>query len=183
MLDTSHKLFPGRFAYKHELNTIEITAFDGNHLSIGEGEYGQVYAVKPTELSPELGNMIKLGTTRYGKSSAELCQIVDWDGSEIIFDIKGEIYPKVAGYLATRGRLITIDLSQGLGDQYDPLQGHTSERELHKLAKHLVYDPHDKETIFSERGAKMVTQIFLAAHRTRRAAAAVFGQPHQPWRQ
>jgi len=163
VLDTSHKLFPGRLAYKHELNTIEITAFDGNHLLIGEGEYGQVYGVKPTEKSPELGNMIKLGTTRYGKSSAELCQIVDWDGSEVIFDIKGEIYPKVAGYLATRGRLITIDLSQGLADQYDPLQGHTSERELHKLAKHLVYDPHDKETIFSERGAKMVTQIFLAA--------------------
>src|SRR5687767_5074834 len=163
VLDTSHKLFPGRLAYKHELNTIEIMAFDGNHLLIGEGEYGQVYAVKPTELSPELGNMIKLGTTRYGKSSAELCQIVDWDGSEVIFDIKEEIYPKVAGYLATRGRLITIDLSQGLGDQYDPLQGHTIDRELHKLAKHLVYDPHDKETIFSERGAKMVTQIFLAA--------------------
>jgi len=163
VLDTSHKLFPGRLAYKHELNTIEITAFDGNHLLIGEGEYGQVYAVKPTEKSPELGNMIKLGTTRYGKSSAEFCQIVDWDGSEVIFDIKGEIYPKVAGYLATRGRLITIDLSQGLGDQYDPLQGHTSDRELHKLAKHLVYDPHDKETIFSDRGAKMVTQIFLAA--------------------
>jgi hypothetical protein len=44
VLDTSHKLFPGRFAYKHELNTIEITQFDGNHLLIGEGEYGQVYA-------------------------------------------------------------------------------------------------------------------------------------------
>jgi hypothetical protein len=86
VLDTSHKLFPGRLAYKHELNTIEITAFDGNHLLIGEGEYGQVYGVKPTEKSPELGNLIKLGTTRYGKSSAELCQIVDWEGSEIIFE-------------------------------------------------------------------------------------------------
>src|ERR687894_2556494 len=163
VLDTSHKLFPNRLAYKHELINHEITAFDGNHLLIGEGEYGQVYAVQPTENSPELGNMIKLGTTRYGKSSAELCQIVDWEGSGIIFDIKGEIYPKVAGYLATRGRLISIDLSLGLGDQYDPLQGHTKDRKLHKLAKHLVYDPHDKETIFSDRGAKMVTQIFLAA--------------------
>ena len=47
VLDTSHKLFPGRLAYKHELNTIEITAFDGNHLLIGEGEYGQVYGVQP----------------------------------------------------------------------------------------------------------------------------------------
>src|SRR5918997_4392006 len=126
VLDSSHKLFPGRLTYKHELNTIEITAFDGNHLLIGEGAYGQVYAVKPTALSPELGNMIKLGTTRYGKSSAELCQIVDWEGSEIMFDIKGEIYPKVAGSLATKGRVLTIDLSRGLGDQYDPLQGHTT---------------------------------------------------------
>src|ERR671917_2606048 len=116
VLDTSHKLFPGRLAYKHELNTIEITAFDGNHLLIGEGAYGQVYAVLPTEKSPELGNMIKLGTTRYGKSTAELCQIVDWDGSGIIFDIKREIQPKVAGYLKTRGRVINIDLSKGAGD-------------------------------------------------------------------
>jgi type IV secretory pathway TraG/TraD family ATPase VirD4 len=162
-LDTSQKLFPARLAHKHELNNIEITAFDGKHLHIGEGEYGQVYAVLPTENSPELGNSIKLGTTRYGKSTAELCQIVDWDGSGVIFDIKREIYPKVAGYLATKGRVLNIDLSRGLGNQYDPLQGHTSERELHKLAKHLVYDPRDKETIFSERGAKMLTQIFLAA--------------------
>jgi hypothetical protein len=161
--DSAHKLYTDRLAYKHELNNIEIAAFDGNHLHIGEGEYGQVYAVLPTTESPELGNMIKLGTTRYGKSTAELCQIVDWEGSEIIFDIKREIYPKVAGYLETRGRVITIDLSKGLGDQYDPLQGHTTERELFKLAKHLVFDPHDKETVFSERGAKMLTQLFLTA--------------------
>jgi type IV secretory pathway TraG/TraD family ATPase VirD4 len=163
VLDTSKKLYSGRMAYTHELNDLEITTFDGKFLHIGEGEYGQVYAVKPTKKRRELGNMIKLGTTRCGKSTAELCQIVDWDGSAIIFDIKREIYPKVAGYLATRGRVINIDLSRGLGNQYDPLQGHSSERELHKLAKHLVYDPNDKDTIFSERGAKMVTQIFLAA--------------------
>ena len=126
--DSSQKLYPARLAYKHELHTLEITQFDGNHLLIGEGEYDQVYGIKPTKKRRELGNMIKLGTTRCGKSSAELCQIVEWDGSAIIFDIKREIYPKVAGYLATRGRLITIDLSRGLGNQYDPLQGHTSER-------------------------------------------------------
>jgi hypothetical protein len=163
--DTSQKLYPDRLAYKHELNTLAITDFDGKHLHIGEGNYGQVYGVKPTKKRRELGNIIKLGTTRCGKSSAELCQIVDFDGSEIIFDIKREIYPKVAGYLATKGRVINIDLSRGLGNQYDPLQGHTSTRQLHKLAKHLVFDPNDKDTIFSERGAKMVTQIFRAARR------------------
>ena len=159
---TDKKLFPARLAYKHELNDLEITEFNGNHLHIGEGEYGQVYAVLPTTKRQELGNIIKLGTTRCGKSTAELCQIVDWEGSEIIFDIKREIYPQVAGFLATKGRVINIDLSRGLG-QYDPLQGHTSERELHKLAKHLVFDPNDKETIFNERAAKMLTQLFLAA--------------------
>src|SRR5688500_19152808 len=92
VLDTSHKLFPGRLAYKHELNTIEITAFDGNHLLIGEGAYGQVYGVKPKEKSHELGNMIKLGTTRYGKSSAEFSRIVDWYRCVVLFVIIGEIY-------------------------------------------------------------------------------------------
>jgi type IV secretory pathway TraG/TraD family ATPase VirD4 len=164
-LDTSHKLYPDRLAYKHELNNLEITEFDGNHLLIGEGEYGQVYGVLPTKKRQHIGNSMKLGTTRCGKSTAELCQIVDFDGSAIIFDIKREIYPEVAGYLATKGRVINIALSRGIGNQYDPLQGHTSERELHKLAKHLVFDPKDKETIFSERAAKMLTQLFLAARK------------------
>ena len=37
--DTSQKLYPGRMAYKHELSTLAITAFDGTHLHIGEGDY------------------------------------------------------------------------------------------------------------------------------------------------
>ena len=182
-LDTSEKLYQDRLAYKHELSNLEITPFDGNHLLIGEGEYGQVYGVLPTKKRQHLGNMMKLGTTRCGKSTAEVCQIVDWEGSEIIFDIKREIYPQVAGYLATRGRVLNIDLSRGLGNQYDPLQGHTSERELHKLAKHLVFDPNDKETIFSERAAKMLTQLFLAARELGRAPSALCRQHHQPWSQ
>ena len=42
--NTNKKLFPARLAHKHELNDLEITEFNGNHLYIGEGEYGQVYA-------------------------------------------------------------------------------------------------------------------------------------------
>jgi hypothetical protein len=77
--DSSKKLYPDRLAYQHELHPLAITDFDGKHLHIGEGDYGQVYAVKPTKKRRELGNIIKLGTTRCGKSSAELCQIVDFD--------------------------------------------------------------------------------------------------------
>ena len=56
--DTSQKLYPGCMAYKHELNNLEITDFDGKHLHIGEGDYGQVYAIKPTTKRAELGNII-----------------------------------------------------------------------------------------------------------------------------
>ena len=87
-MDTSEKLYLDRLAYKHELSNVEITTFDGNHLLIGEGEYDQVYGVLPTKKRQHLGNMMKLGTTRCGKSTAEVCQLVDWEGSEIIFDIK-----------------------------------------------------------------------------------------------
>ena len=121
-LDTSHKLYPDRLAYKHELNPLKSRLCREPPLDWRRGLWPGVCRVT-NKKTPELGNMIKLGTTRYGKSSAELCQHVDWEGSEIIFDIKGEIYPEVAGYLATRGRLLTIDLSRGLGNQYDPLQG------------------------------------------------------------
>ena len=80
-LDTSQKLYPDRLAYKYELNNLGITAFDGNHLLIGEGAYGQVYGVLPTKKRQHMGNMMKLGTTRCGKSTAEVCQIVDWQGN------------------------------------------------------------------------------------------------------
>ena len=126
VLDTSHHLYSGRLAYTHELNDLEITTFDGKFLHIGEGAYGQVYAVKPTKKRRELGNIIKLGTTRCSKSSAELCQIVDIDGSGIFFDIKREIRPKVAGYLETRGRVIDIDLSRGFGNE--PVASFTSHK-------------------------------------------------------
>ena len=78
--DTSEKLYHDRLAYKHELNNLAINDFDGNHLLIGEGEYGQVYGVLPTKKRQHIGNMMKLGTTRCGKSTAEVCQIVDWEG-------------------------------------------------------------------------------------------------------
>ena len=50
--DSSKKLYPGRMAYKHELHTLAITQFDGNHLLIGEGEYDQVYAYQANDETP-----------------------------------------------------------------------------------------------------------------------------------
>jgi hypothetical protein len=58
----------------------------------------------------------------------------------------------------------------GKGHQFDPLCGRVTEDKLYAMAKHLLYEPHEKDPIFTQRAIKMLTQIFLAARLENQAA-------------
>ena len=45
-----------------------------------------------------------------------------------------------------------------------------TEDKLYSSAKHLLFDPNDREAIFTQRASKMLTQIFLAARIENKAA-------------
>ena len=84
-------------------------------------------------------------------------------------DIKGDLFSQTAGYRQKLGKVFVID-PQGVGHQYDPFYGRMTEDKLYSSAKHLLFDPNDREAIFTQRASKMLTQIFLAARIENKAA-------------
>ena len=96
-------------------------------------------------------------------------QILSFRGSIVVNDLKGDLHTQTAGYRQKLGKVFVID-PQGIGHQYDPFYGRMTEDKLYSSAKHLLYDPNDREAIFTQRASKMLTQIFLAARMENKAA-------------
>ena len=85
----------------------------------------------------------------------------------MVLDIKGELYEATAGYRNTLGKVYVID-PEAVGDQFDPLYGRFTERQLYASAKYLLYEEGERDPIFIQRGMKMLTQLFLAAREENR---------------
>jgi type IV secretion system protein VirD4 len=108
--------------------------------------------------------------TRGGKGLLAIAQILTWPHSSVILDIKGELYEATAAYLRQRGHKIMVVDPRGVGHQYDPLLGKSTERELYTVAKYLLDTESECDPIFIQRGMRMLTQLFLAAREENRQA-------------
>src|SRR5215210_6479991 len=80
---------------------------------------------------PELGNVLVNGPTRCGKGLLATSQILTWEGSVIVNDIKGELYEKTAGYRNRLGPVYRFDPT-GYGHRYDPTAGKHTEDDLYE---------------------------------------------------
>jgi type IV secretion system protein VirD4 len=107
--------------------------------------------------------------TRGGKGLLAISQLLTWPHSCIVLDIKGELYEATADYRNRLGKVFVIDPEAG-GDQFDPLHGRFTERQLYASAKYLLYEEGERDPVFIQRGMKMVTQLFLAAREENRQA-------------
>src|SRR3954452_5448470 len=67
------------------------------------------------------------------------------------------------------GRVFVIDPT-GVGNKYDPLQGRETEDDLYDSAKHLLYEPNERDPVFTQRATKMLQQLFIAAKEEERRA-------------
>jgi type IV secretion system protein VirD4 len=113
----------------------------------------------------ELGNLLIVGPTRSGKGLLAISQLLTWEHSAIINDIKGELFAATAGYRTTIGEVFVLDPT-GVGHSYDPLLGKTTEDELYSIATSLLFHPNEGEgAIFTLRAIGMLTQMLLAARR------------------
>src|SRR5262249_54716354 len=159
-----HKLHSARFARLHELaQLLSPNLQDLNAgLLLGITRSNHFVCVRKTPARPELGNLLICAPTRAGKGLLAVSQLLTSPGSVIVNDIKGELFTQTAGYRKTIGKVFVID-PEGKGDQHDPFNGLTSEDKLYSSAKHLLFEPHDGDgAIFTQRAAKMLTQILLA---------------------
>jgi len=126
--------------------------------------------VRPTKKRREIGNTLIVGPTRSGKGLLAVSQLLSWKHSVIVNDIKGELFHATAGYRSTLGAVFVIDPT-GVGHSIDPLQGKKTEDEFYASAKHLLYQPDERDKVFTQRSIGMLSRLFTAA---RKEGAAPF---------
>jgi len=161
-------LHTARFALPHELSPLLAPTLDHPaSLLLGESPFRQVLRVIPTPTRPELGNLLVISRTRGGKGLLATSELLTWQHSVVVNDIKGELFARTAGYRQTLGKVFVIDPT-GVGHTFDPLEGRHTEDKLYSSAKHLLFDPHEKDgVVFTQRAAKMLTFLFLGAREER----------------
>jgi type IV secretion system protein VirD4 len=162
------QLYADRFARPHEVNPLVSPNWQQETgLLLGVSAFNQVLSVRSKPKRRELGNVLVDALTRGGKGLLAISQILTFTGSVVVLDIKGELYEATAAYRKTLGPVFVID-PEAVGNQFDPLYGRTTERQLYAAAKYLLYEAGERDPIFIERGMKMVTQLFLAAREENR---------------
>jgi type IV secretion system protein VirD4 len=170
LLPKSPQLYADRFARPHEVNPLVSPNWQEEAgLLLGVSAFNQVLSVRPKPKRGELGNVLVDALTRGGKGLLAISQLLTWPHSVVVLDIKGELYDATAAYRKTLGKVFVID-PEAVGNQFDPLHGRTTERQLYAAAKYLLYEAGERDPIFIERGMKMVTQLFLAAREENRQA-------------
>lgn len=158
------QLHNARFAHPHELSSLLSNELQTEtSLLLGVSHFNQALSVRPTETRRELGNLLVVAPTRGGKGLLAVSQLLTWQHSVIVNDIKGDLFQQTAGYRQLLGPVFVIDPT-GVGNRYDPLAGKHTEDELFSSATQLLYKPDEGDgAIFTQRATVMLTQLFLAA--------------------
>jgi type IV secretion system protein VirD4 len=156
-----------RFARRHELAELLHKTLCSNGVLLGRRQdflfLKRFVAVRPTTVRREIGNTLIVAPTRGGKGLLAISQLLSWQHSVIVNDIKGELFTATAGYRSTLGKVYVIDPT-GVGHRYDPLLEKKTEDALLSAATHLLYQAEEGEgRIFTQRASVMLSQLFAAA--------------------
>jgi type IV secretion system protein VirD4 len=152
-----------RFAKLHELKPLLSDRVDQPSINLGIGPYFHPLRVQPSEMRPELGNILINCRSRGGKGLWGTTEILTFEGPVVTNDIKRDYWDNTAGYRNRYGPVWRFDPTGKSGHRFDPTAGKTSEDDLYEIAKYLLYDPKDNQQVFTERAIKMLTQMLLGA--------------------
>src|SRR5512132_4437118 len=158
------KLHNARFARIDELEKLMTTHPETQAgLLLGQARMNHVLSVRPTSSRTELGNLLVVAPTRGGKGLLAVSQLLTWNHSVIVNDIKGDLFTQTAGYRRRLGPVFVLDPT-GTGHRFDPLHASESEDEFYSSSSHLLHQANEGEgAIFTQRAVVMLTQMFLAA--------------------
>ncbi len=124
----------------------------------------RLLGIKPSRLRPELGHVLICGPTRSGKSQHLMCNLINWSGSAVVVDIKGELHRSTSGHRSRFSNVVVLDPS-GLGQRYDPfIDIGDSAEALQTAAEVVLQIDRDREPVFAQRGANAVIAAIRAAH-------------------
>ncbi len=172
------RLYNSDWATSFQLQSLYLHVTDAFHAPIRQALlvaalYHRVLGIKPSRTRPELGHMLICGPTRSGKSLHLICNLINWSGSAVVVDIKGELHRLTSGHRAKFSNVVVLDPS-GVGQRYDPFVdiGDSAEA-LQTAAEVVLQADRDTEPVFAQRGANAV----IAARR----AAYLLGKPTLPY--
>src|SRR5688572_10168623 len=167
-LTSSHSsaLGTSRFAQAHEtarLASAELEELQ-TALLLGRSHFNRIAAVRPAKRRPELGNLLSVAPPRMGKSKAAIAELLNFQHSIAVLDVKKELYIATAGYRSTLGPVFVSDF-QGFGNAYVPLHDKTSEDALYSQAVRLLYETNERDPIYAQRASEMLMCMWLAARK------------------
>jgi type IV secretion system protein VirD4 len=172
------RLYNSDWATGFEIHDLLLHVTDFFHASIRKALLiavlrHRLLGIKPSRVRPELGHVLICGPTRSGKSLHLICNLINWSGSTVVVDIKGELHRLTSGHRARFSNVVVLDPS-GLGHRYDPFVdiGDSAEA-LQTAAEVVLQTDRDTEPVFAQRGANAV----IAARR----AAYLLGKPTLPY--
>jgi type IV secretion system protein VirD4 len=133
----------------------------------------KLLGIKSSRLRPELGHVLICGPTRSGKSQHLMCNLINWSGSTVVVDIKGELHRLTSGHRSRFSNVVVLDPS-GFGHLYDPFVDIGDSAEALQTAAEVVLQiDRDSEPVFAQRGANAIIAARRAAH--------LLGKPTLPY--
>jgi type IV secretion system protein VirD4 len=172
------RLYNSDWATGFEIHDLLLHVTDSFHAPIRKALlvavlHHRLLGIKPSRVRPELGHVLICGPTRSGKSLHLICNLINWSGSTVVVDIKGELHRLTSGHRARFSNVVVLDPS-GVGHRYDPFVdiGDSAEA-LQTAAEVVLQTDRDTEPVFAQRGANAV----IAARR----AAYLLGKPTLPY--
>src|SRR5947209_18215324 len=168
----SQALHRARFAHTAEVWPLLSPSFAPDGVLLGTTRFllrKRFVTVRKSKKRPELGNVLSVAPTGSGKGILAVSQLLTWQHSVIVNDIKGDLFTQTAGFRSLLGPVYVLDPT-GVGHAYDPLQGKVTEDALYSSAAHLLHQAGEHDQIFTQRATTMLSCIFAAAKREGTAA-------------
>jgi type IV secretory pathway TraG/TraD family ATPase VirD4 len=119
-------LHTDRFATDQETKRLSGDTSFG--LVLGLDRFGQTLSVEATPERPHLGHLAIFGPTGAGKTTREVEQLQQWQGSVIVNDPKCDLSEQTADMRKQFSKVSFFAPSEGVGNTYDSLDGIESER-------------------------------------------------------
>src|SRR6266516_4460348 len=160
-------LHRARFAHLEEVWPLLSSSFPFDGVLLGTRRFllsTRLVTVRQTKQRPEISNMLIVAPTRSGKGLLAVSQLLTWQHSVIVNDIKGDLFTQTAGFRSLLGPVYVLDPT-GVGHRYDPLTGKDTEDALYSSAAQLLFQADEREPIFTQRATVMLACIFAAAKR------------------
>jgi hypothetical protein len=100
--------------------------------------------------------------TGLGKGLWTVTQLLTWDGSAIVNDLKGDTYPLTAGWRHTQGPIYVLSAASPI-HRFDPTAAVVTEDDLRPLAYAVCDDPTDRDGYWGQHASRILLVLMLAA--------------------